>query len=233
VNDLAGVTLPAGLIFIGAIMFILALLGGLSSWRESRVGLIIYLVFLLLIVLTLFALGIAVYVQKNNADTYIIEGWQYSPPDVRQALMIEFKCCGLQTWPKNTTTDCPPPNLVTIPTGQICLPLFEESLKSNFMTAGGCGIAFAVLMGTVTIFVVILLDGLTRRKKQFDLIAKNHSSIDGEIDDLSNDHRLNNDDGDQILSVENDDDDDDEDSEDDDDETSHRIDEVDEDDEGI
>ena len=165
VNALTGVTLPAGLICLGAFILVLAAGGALSVWKESRVGLALYLIALSAIAIALFALSIAVYVKAPQASTYIQQGWALSPPDLKRTLEIQFACCGLSAFPANATqAGCPTPDLVTIPPGQTCMPLFVSAFTSNYIKAGGSGIAFAVLMGAIAAFVLLLLKGISRRR---------------------------------------------------------------------
>ena len=165
INSLTGVTLPAGIICLGVFVLLLSICGALAVWHESRVGLLLYALFLLCIVISLFALGIAVYVEKDQAGSYISRGWQLSPPDVRQALEVEFACCGLNQFPVNATS-CPPPSQVAIPQNQTCLPLLVSAFQSNYVTAGGCGIAFAVLMGCFIALAVLLVRGVGIKRQQ-------------------------------------------------------------------
>ena len=166
INSLTGVTLPAGLICLGVFVLVLSVCGAAAVWHESRVGLLLYALSLLAIVISLFALGIAVYVKKAQAGSYISAGWQYAPADVKQTLEIEFACCGLTAFPSNATASCPSAALVTIPQNQTCLPLFVAAFQSNYVTAGGCGIAFAVLMGCFIALAVVLVKGITIKRNQ-------------------------------------------------------------------
>jgi hypothetical protein len=167
VNALTGVTLPAGLICLGVFILVLSLVGALSVWKESRLGLAFYLVSLLAIVLSLFAVSVAVYVRRGDAEQYIRQGWSLAPRDVQMALEVQFACCGLTAPPPvNDTTTCPSPSLVTIPQGQTCLPLFIAAFQSNLSRAGGCGIAFSVVMGAIMILVGLLIQGITNKRLQ-------------------------------------------------------------------
>ena len=157
-------TLPAGIICLGVFVLVLSLCGAAAVWHESRVGLLLYALALLAIVISLFALAIAVYVKKDQAASYISSGWQYAPSDARQALEVEFACCGLSSFPANATAACPSPSLVIIPQNQTCLPLFVAAFQSNYSTAGGCGIAFAVLMGCWVALAVLLVRGITVKR---------------------------------------------------------------------
>ena len=166
INALTGVTLPAGLICLGVFILLLSFLGALSVWKESRVGLALYLAALLCIILALFAVSVAVYVRRGDAESYIRQGWQLAPPDVLSALEVQFACCGLDRPPLNATASCPSPSLVSIPAGQTCLSLFVSAFQSNLTRAGGCGIAFAVVMGLFMTFVVLLLNAITRKRAE-------------------------------------------------------------------
>jgi len=170
VSQLSGSTLPIGILCLGVFTLMVAVLGASASWKESAVGLLIYLVILLLISITLFSVGIAIAVSANNSvSNSIISGWNWSSPSVKIQLETSFACCGLMTPPLNLTSDCPPPSVVTIPVNQTCLPLFVRAFQSNSATIGGCGIAFAILMITGIILVIQLLRriyGVKRNKQQ-------------------------------------------------------------------
>ena len=168
INALSGVTLPAGLICLGVLILLLALVAAVSVWRESRLGLAVYLLVLLCLVLSLFSVSVAVVVQKDSASAYITRGWQLSPPDVRQALEVEFACCGLTAFPSNASSDCPPSLLVTIPANATCLPLLTAVFSANYVQAGGCGIAFALVMAFIAGLVAALLQGIARRRAEVE-----------------------------------------------------------------
>lgn len=71
VGSLAGQTIPAGIIVLGVFILLVSLLGIVAAWKEYRVLLAIYFVLLLLFTIILFAVGIAVYVEKDSAFKYI------------------------------------------------------------------------------------------------------------------------------------------------------------------
>lgn len=119
-----------------------------SHWM-AVCGCIQYFVFLLLFTIILFAVGIAVYVYKDQAEYYISQGWANSPGVVLQGLEALFDCCGLAAAGQNTGFVDPPYNSSSCPdTYQFrpCLPLMVDVFKSSYQTAGACGIAFAVIM---------------------------------------------------------------------------------------
>jgi signal transduction histidine kinase len=172
-NALTGQTLPGGIIAMAVFMLVLAIIGACSAAKESRAGLAIYLIFLLVITIILFSIGIAVVVKKDEAAKYIEEGWSYASPDVRNAIQTNFGCCGLKIVGENAggadQTRCPDPQYMPVPTP--CEPLLLADFKKYYNRAGGCGIAFAVLMAVVMLLVCFLMKGI----KQFQQEKAAHS----------------------------------------------------------
>lgn len=77
-STLAGQTLPTGVIVMGAFTLLLSAIGAFSALKESVAGLAFYLVFLLLITLILFSIGVAVMVLKSR---FVREGdWMRAEP---------------------------------------------------------------------------------------------------------------------------------------------------------
>jgi len=95
-GSLTGVTLPLGIVTLGVFIMFVSFLGCLSAWRESRVFLGFYFFFLALMTFLLLVVGIAVYVKKNDAQSYIESGWISASPDIRGGLEWSFTCCGLR-----------------------------------------------------------------------------------------------------------------------------------------
>jgi len=173
IGDLAGATIPTGLIVLGVFIMLLSLVGAMAAWRESRVFLGCYFVFLLLFTIILFAVGIAVYVEKNDSDVFISKAWNEAPPDVRQSLSSYVGCCGLNTFNDSESTDggyyqCPAPynNPSNTPA---CLPLMVDLFDHSFTTAGACGIAFSVVMLAGLVLICYLMRGIARKQDETDI----------------------------------------------------------------
>ena len=187
IGALSGNTLPIGIVVLGVFILFLALLGGVSAYRESRIFLLVYFVFLLLLTLILFFVGIAVYVERNNAATYINQGWTTAPPDLKQSLQQIFQCCGCCDAgyvPQNATASTAACNAMTSPTQTGCLPVFTSYFQSYYVTAGGCGIAFAVIMFLGMLLVCFLMKGIKDKRAEQDLAklrASNNVADDGEV----------------------------------------------------
>jgi hypothetical protein len=167
VGAIAGSTIPTGLIVLGVFILILALLGAFSAWRESRALLGIYFLFLLIFTIILFAVGIAVYVEKDNAGDLITTAWMDSGPDVQMSLQNAYTCCGLAAWNVSSPGNCPP--AANMPGGPACLPLMVDTFNSAFKTAGACGIAFSVIMLGGLIFICYLMTGIKRKREEQDI----------------------------------------------------------------
>lgn len=151
---LAGQTLPQGIIVVGAFLMLLSLIGAASAWKEFRLGLGLYFFFISIMTVILFAVGIAVYVKRDQADVYIAKAWAASSVDTKDSLQAAFSCCGLVVFNVSGSAldsddgayaypcDKPRPSEFTNP----CQPIMVTSFQDNFHTAGSCGIAFSVVM---------------------------------------------------------------------------------------
>ena len=187
IGALSGNTLPIGIVVLGVFILFLALLGGVSAYRESRVFLLVYFVFLLLLTLILFFVGIAVYVERNNAGTYINQGWATAPPDLKQSLQQIFQCCGCCNAgyePSNATASTAACDITVSPNQVGCLGVFTSYFQSYYVTAGGCGIAFAVIMFLGMLLVCFLMKGIKDKRAEQDLAklrASNNVADEGEV----------------------------------------------------
>jgi hypothetical protein len=177
VAALAGQTLPQGIIVVGAFLLILSFVGAFSAWKEIRLGLGLYFFFISIITVILFAVGIAVYVKKDQADIYIRQGWMEAGVDTRSSLQAAFFCCGLiqfnhtddgpMTWPCGGELPDPAP---TDP----CLDHMLTSFQDNFHTAGSCGIGFSVVMIVSLAITAYLMVGI-RESAVNQAIEKNRA----------------------------------------------------------
>lgn len=128
-SAISGVTLPRGLVILGAFITVLAFLGGLSAWREARAFLIIYFVLLSLITIILLGVGAAVYANRNDAPKYISDGWTKANNDIRVDVQNYYSCCGLNTYNDTLAGQpCPVTNSTVAP--QPCLNLIVNSFYS-------------------------------------------------------------------------------------------------------
>jgi FtsH-binding integral membrane protein len=158
--ELAGQTLPTGLIVVGAFLIVSSLIGVFSAWKEIRIGLLVFFVLMLIWSIILISLGIAVYVEKDNASTLLAKAWVKAPQDLRADIQAGLVCCGRYG---NSTcgdiNDCAfpcPNNTETVG----CVPILADALKDNLVTAGNCGIAFSVIMVAGLIFICFLMRGI-------------------------------------------------------------------------
>jgi len=112
--NIAGSSLPTGLIVIGVFLIVTSLVGAGSAWKEFRVGLAIYFGAMLLWTVILLAIGIAILAVKNNLQTYIASGWANLDCGTQQTIQLDWSCCGRYSmsdwyfWPAtgwNSNTD--------------------------------------------------------------------------------------------------------------------------------
>jgi hypothetical protein len=187
IGQLAGSTLPTGITVLGVFILVLAIVGAIAAWKENRGLLGFYWIFLFLLTIILFFVGIAVYVERNNASSLIEQGWVAAPPAVKVDLSNLFNCCGLWVWdPKPVSTQdpgtCPAAVIAKydvdggICKGQTsdpacgsCGNLFLSTFKSYYTTAGACGIAFALIMIFGIVIVCYLMQGIKRKRAEQDL----------------------------------------------------------------
>ena len=183
IGALSGNTLPVGIVVLGVFILLLSLLGGVSAYKESRAFLLVYFLFLLLLTLILFFVGIAVYVERNNAATYITQGWQTATPALRSSLQSIFQCCGCCTSQYVQSNDTAFPCSLPANAQQGCLPVFVSYFQSYYVTAGGCGIAFAVIMFVGMLIVCFLMQGIKQKRAEQDLakLRANNNTDDADI----------------------------------------------------
>ena len=114
-----------------------------------------YFFFVSIITVILFAVGIAVYVKRDQADVYIAKAWAAASVDTKDSLQAAFSCCGLVVFNLSGSAqdsddgayaypcDLPRPDITA---ANPCQPIMVSSFQTNFNTAGSCGIAFSVVM---------------------------------------------------------------------------------------
>jgi FtsH-binding integral membrane protein len=177
--ELAGQTLPVGLIVIGSFLIVSSLIGVISALKEIRIGLLIFFVLMLIWSIILISIGIAVFAEKNNVDNLLASGWAKAPKDLKENLQTTFICCGRYGYNsvnpddpenENCVTPCPGQNISTDPTtAPGCVPTLSSSLKSNLTTAGNCGIAFSVIMFVGLAFTCFLMRGIQSKNYAISL----------------------------------------------------------------
>ena len=188
-NSFVGETLPIGLTAIGAFTIILALVGALAAWRQSRVLLWTYNICLMLIVIVMFSLALAIYVKRNQMSTYVEQGWQSTSYAFRDTVQNELMCCGLKVYGQmagapdgHGCPHYPPPPAHTV--NVTCFEVIKSIFASNYKQLGGAGIAFAVLM-TLGIVVVAFLDrGVNIHRKAIQSYEEEYKKAEEEEDRL-------------------------------------------------
>ena len=121
-----------------------------------------YFIFIAIITIILFAVGIAVYVKRDQASVYISQAWKSAEPGPREALQLAYYCCGLTGAGDDAVLlePCNPAAPSTPAPADGCLPLMEKSFNDNFQTAGSCGIAFSCVMVVSLLFTAYLMVGI-------------------------------------------------------------------------
>ena len=197
-SAITGTTAAYGIVALGVFILLLSLVGAAAAFFELRALLVIYFIVLLLLTIILFAVGIAVYVEKNQAQTLILQGWAYAPDDLKGQLQTTFACCGMIPGYNNGTTtgyinstavdpqiyydkSCFLSNTVTLVrganvTGLIvpaaargCIDTFTSYFSSYLLTAGATGFSFAIFMLLGMIVVCCLMSGIKKKQTEQDL----------------------------------------------------------------
>jgi uncharacterized membrane protein len=174
---LGGATLPYAVLILGIVTLLLAIFGTIATVCEIRVFLIIYLCIVVIIGFLLFLIGIFIFIEKNNAQTYIIRGWNETPIQGQNALQELFNCCGLTSLPANlTTTPCP--TITTMP----CLDILKDDFEHYYIQIGALSIVIGLFMIAVGAFVYILTKGI-KRKQILENVRKTHKKYREEKSD--------------------------------------------------
>jgi len=100
---------PIGVITVGAFIFIIAFFGCCGAWKESRLLLGLYFIFLFLIVAS--QIFIVVYSWKFDSngklDSLLSEGWGKADNSLKQSIQNTFNCCGFQNADDKASPPCP------------------------------------------------------------------------------------------------------------------------------
>eukprot|EP00455_Lapot_gusevi_P019597 TRINITY_DN2092_c0_g2_i1.p1 TRINITY_DN2092_c0_g2~~TRINITY_DN2092_c0_g2_i1.p1 ORF type:complete len:247 (-),score=98.07 TRINITY_DN2092_c0_g2_i1:117-857(-) len=172
--DLAGDSLPVGIMVLGIFIMIISLFGCCGAKRESRVILGFYAVVLSILIICQLGVGIAVYVKQDKAPEMIRSGWDSSTNGIRVIFQNQLDCCGLEIYNKTAplvpTTDVtatqglagqPCPDPITRPTSKRpCMTTLLTKLQSSYTTAGIVAIVFAFLQILGFMFALCLIRGI-------------------------------------------------------------------------
>jgi len=164
VGPLVGSTIPVGIIVLGVFIMFLSFIGCIGAYRESRMFLGCYFLFLLLFTVLLLAVGIGVYAKREEAGAYIEQGWRGASNDVRVSFQNGFQCCGLFTYNDTLAgSPCPTGNIT-----QGCDNILISTFNNSYNTMGAVGVAFAILMLIGMCFVCVLMRTIRARAERGD-----------------------------------------------------------------
>lgn len=156
-GEIQGSTLPAGIVVLGVFLFLLSFLGCLSTWKEKNIGLALYFIILFIMCVLLLGVGGAVLSKRNNADSFLSEGWKQANNDLRLDVQNYYGCCGLN-YAGDLEGEKPDGQSAcsTINRGG-CLPFLVRTFKSKFYEAGSAALAFAIIMLFGLVVVILLM----------------------------------------------------------------------------
>jgi len=108
IGALTSTTLASGVIVIGVLIMLIAILGCWGAMTENKILLYIYFSLLVFFAVVEFAVGIAAYVKKDDLPTYASQLWTGLYQTDRGTLdniETSFQCCG---WDNVTDRSVPP-----------------------------------------------------------------------------------------------------------------------------
>lgn len=158
-QSVTSVNIPAGITTLGALLLLATIFGFFAACKESKANTILlttYVIVLAILMVCLLFVGTAVAVSKDNAQQYVLQGYQGLNVAGKVTLQNAQNCCGGMVFNDTDRGDpCP-----TAPGSQRgCVPILTQEFNSVFNTAGACGISFAAI-----IFVGLLISGYLLHK---------------------------------------------------------------------
>jgi len=174
VDGISSVTISAGVITLGCLVFVVSFFGCLGAAKESRNLLLAYMICILLFILLEIAIGIAAYVMRDDIPSIANDSWTELYQNDRAAIErieITFSCCG---W-DNTTDRAVPP--VDDQDTQTCLGKYPEytvschasvttAIENSMMAAGIAAISVAALQLVCLMFSCCLFARLPTKKQK-------------------------------------------------------------------
>uniref|UniRef100_A0A3P9H8A6 Tetraspanin n=1 Tax=Oryzias latipes TaxID=8090 RepID=A0A3P9H8A6_ORYLA len=181
-NQLTNSALPGVdlMIAIGVIVFVLAFLGCLGAYKESRCMLMMFFIFLLVIFILLVAAGILGAVGEKTVNDWVRKELQKLTPLSNQpdsvkkdleALQAELKCCGIIQGPADWTK--PPASCFCNGTDTTCkggiyqTPCADQIInlmKENMKVVLGISFAIAIIMILGMIFSMMIYCQIGRKE---------------------------------------------------------------------
>lgn len=186
--DITGQTLPKGIIAVGVFFVIVSLLGAVATYKQNKPLLIIYFVIMLILTIIELAVGIAVYAAREQAIGWVTQGWANAMKsnggpdnsDTLKAIEQSFHCCGLNSAPAYAAFSACPADTYTAGNPNViltsCQAKLNNAIQSTYYTAGSAAIAFAILMITGLVFIVLLIRGIAKKQHQQN-IQLMHSNL--------------------------------------------------------
>uniref|UniRef100_A0A3P9LTW1 Uncharacterized protein n=1 Tax=Oryzias latipes TaxID=8090 RepID=A0A3P9LTW1_ORYLA len=170
------------MIAIGVIVFVLAFLGCLGAYKESRCMLMMFFIFLLVIFTLLLAAGILGAVGEKTVNDWVRKELQKLTPLSNQpdsvkkdldALQAELKCCGIIQGPADWTKPpascfCNGTDTTTTCKGGIyqtpCADQIINLMKQNMKVVLGISFAIAIIMILGMIFSMMIYCQIGRKE---------------------------------------------------------------------
>ena len=178
--QLAGASLPTGILVIGIFIMITSLFGFYGAWTENHRLLLVYAIIITILLICQLGIGIGLYAEINQMSSLLTTAWDALQSTDRSALQQALGCCGLNRynltcWNANISpcitsslsgrAEIPCP-AASIPQEQTCMPLMLQSLQGAYETVGIVALVFAFLQAVGLGFSFCLIRGIKLAREQ-------------------------------------------------------------------
>jgi hypothetical protein len=181
----AGNKLPTGILVVGIFIMMVSILGCYGARSENRPMLGIYAVILVILIICQFSIGVAVYVQQDQAPVVLRAAWNIANNYQRVVIQNQLECCGCDVYNQTTPgargkagKPCPDPVAFPESNGRPCMALMLAQIQHSYVTVGVVAVVFAFIQIIGLSFAFCLIRGIQIARDQ-------HQMVDQEIDIVS------------------------------------------------
>jgi len=172
-SGIEDISIPAGLIVLGVIIFVLTIVGCVVAYKEKLLGLIFYTVIILILLVCLIGVGGGAFAYRNNAVTPLNVAWPNAGDSQRNYIQTKFACCGWGTGVNSTRTYAGSNCIVngTANTNiQTCQGPLVTYIQANLYIAGVAGVVIGVIQFVCMLFSLFLIVRLCKspRSRSYD-----------------------------------------------------------------
>eukprot|EP00160_Parvularia_atlantis_P019680 Unigene782_Nuclearia_a/m.2547 Unigene782_Nuclearia_a/g.2547 ORF Unigene782_Nuclearia_a/g.2547 Unigene782_Nuclearia_a/m.2547 type:complete len:231 (-) Unigene782_Nuclearia_a:132-824(-) len=160
VEGISSTNLAIGLIVLGCLVTLIALVGCCGAMYESRGLLKAYFGFVLVIMLVQIALGITAYVLRDDIPTWASEAWTNLTPQGKADLENAFDCCGWTDSTDRASPGCMSDSMMG------CEGAIVNSIEQNLFAIGVTAICVGALELLVILFACCLIQRIPTKEER-------------------------------------------------------------------